>query len=143
MIDRFFFIETTSSEIEKQLNSWKYKFLTVSIHGVIINLANTFKVKHFFSWRLNWWFKSSIFLERKWIWVVREGVTVTFKFQWFLLSALCPSVCPSVGRATTNLHGVNRLGRFMARLIAYDPKIRTMEIFFLDRSWTRWQGSEA
>ncbi len=49
-----------------------------------------------------------------------------------LLSALCPSVCLSVCNATT-FHGVDRLGRFMVRSIAYDPRIRTTKgIFF----WT-------
>jgi hypothetical protein len=40
------------------------------------------------------------------------------------------SVCPSVD--ATTFHGVSRLGRFMARSIAYDPRTRTTEgIFFL------------
>jgi hypothetical protein len=37
----------------------------------------------------------------------------------------------SVG-LTTTFHGVDRLGRFMVRSIAYDPRTRTMEGFF----WT-------
>jgi hypothetical protein len=46
-------------------------------------------------------------------------------------SSVCLSVCLYVGRATT-FHGVARLGRFMARSIAYDPRAQKTEGIF----WT-------
>jgi hypothetical protein len=45
------------------------------------------------------------------------------------LSALCPSVCPSV--TASSLQGVDRLGWFMAWSNAYEPRIWIMVKFFL------------
>ncbi len=59
-----------------------------------------------------------------------------------LLSAHFPSVCMSVCNATI-FHRVDRLGRFIAQSIAYDPRTWTKEGNFSDRSWTRWEGFEA
>jgi hypothetical protein len=54
--------------------------------------------------------------------------------------SVCLSVCLSV--IVTTFHEVDRLGLLMGQLIAYDPRTLTKEGFFLDRSWTGWEGSE-
>ncbi len=84
----------------------------------------------------------------KWYGVgIAKPVTVNRLFVAYFLeyaivrtSSVRPSVCLSVDAST--LHRVDRLGRFMARSIAYGPRTLTKEGFFLRQSWTGWEGSE-